>query len=325
MRAILAILALALAVSAQTSPKHISLAEAEKHLLKKAQMTYPPSAAAARIQDNIILEVTIDEFGAASVRRLVKGHPMLAPAAIENVNRWKYRPFDVDGKPASVVTLIVVTFGHPWWKNDAEDRADVLIHDNFWAAEESAQTLMVKGDYAGAEQQLNKARAVLASVHDDRTHELERWQWVISMGRLAMAQQKYDVAEEYYKKAAKLRENGDKDAPEMAATLADLGRLYGEEKRYDLARDHATRSVAIYQKNFKKAGANHPGDREAHGQAIADQSWMLSKIALQTNDHIEAGQQCRMVLGFQAFLSAGDRDSFVSACEQTIRNPTPKD
>ena len=324
MRAILAVLALALAVSAQTSPKRISFSEAESHLLKKAPMTYPPSAAAAHIQGNIILEVTIDESGAAAVQRLVKGHPMLAPAAIESVNQWKYRPFDVDGKPATVVTLVVVTFGHPWWKNDAEDHAEILIHDSFWTAEESAQTLIDKGDYTGAGQQLNKAQDVLASLKDDRTHELERWQWVISMGRLAMAQQKYEVAEEYYKKAQNLRENGDKDAPEMAATLAHLGRLYADEKRYDLARDHAARSVAIYQKNFKRAGANHPGEREVYGRAIADESWMLSKIAMQTNDHIEAGQQCRRVLDFQAFLSPGDHDSFVSACEQTIRNPTPR-
>jgi hypothetical protein len=45
---------------------------------------------------------------------------------------------------------------------------------------------MDKGDYPGAEQQLSKARDVLAPAGDGRPHEAERWQWMISMGSLAM-------------------------------------------------------------------------------------------------------------------------------------------
>jgi hypothetical protein len=111
----------------------------------------------------------------------------------------------------------------------------------------------------------------------------------------------------------------------MAASLFALGRLYAHEKRYDLARDHAIRSVAIYQKNLKRVGSSQPGAREVYGRAIAYQSWMLSTIALQQNDHIEAGKQCRTVLDFQTFLNTADHDSFVSTCEQAIKNPTPKD
>jgi hypothetical protein len=51
---------------------------------------------------------------------------------------------------------------------------------------------------------------------------------------------------------------------------------------------------------------------------------MLSKLALQQNNHIEAAKQCRTVLDFQAFLGTVDHDSFVSTCEQAIKNPTPK-
>ena len=312
MRPILAVLALAIAASGQTMPKRVPPEEAAKHLVKKAPATYPPMAEEARIQGNIILEVSIDESGAASVRRLVTGHPMLAPAAIETVNRWRYQPFEVDGKPATVVTLVMVTFGHPT-NHDAEDRVEMSLQDNFWTAEESAQAAMGKGDYAGAEQQLNKARDVLAPVSEGHRHEPERWQWMISKGHLAMAQQKYDEAEGDYKKAQELRQNGDKDAPEMAATLAALGRLYADEKRYDLARDFATRAIALYQKNFKRVGTNNAGAQGIYGRAIAYQSWMLSKIALQQNDHIEAGKQCRTVLDFQRFLGAADHDSFVSA------------
>jgi TonB family protein len=316
MRLILAVLALALAAFGQTTPNRIPPDEAAKHLVKKASATYPPLAEAARIQGNIILEISIDESGAARVRRLVTGHPMLAPAAIESANRWKYQPFDLDGKPATVVTLVMVTFGNPGRENDAAARAEMLFQDNFWTAEESAQAALGQGDYTGAEQQLNRARDVLTPVSDGRRHESERWQLMISMGSLAMAQKKDDEAEQCYKMALELRKNDDKDAPEMAATLADLGRLYAEEKRYDLARDHATRSVAIYQKNLKRVGSSLPGAREVYGRAIAYLSWMLSRIALQQNNQMEAGKQCRTVLDFQTFLGAADHDSFVSACSR---------
>src|SRR5258706_930908 len=101
MRPILAVLALALAVFGQTTPRRIPPDEAAKHLVKRASATYPPMAAAGRIQGNIILEVSINNSRAASVRRLVTVHPMLAPAAIDSANQCKYRPFEVDGKPAT--------------------------------------------------------------------------------------------------------------------------------------------------------------------------------------------------------------------------------
>jgi len=147
----------------------------------------------------------------------------------------------------------------------------------------------------------------------------------MSMGRLALAQKENDEAEQYYKKALEVRQNGDPDAPEIAATLADLGKLYAEERRYDLARDHATRSVAIYQKNLKRVGSSAPGAREVYGRAIAYQSWMLSRIALQQNEPLEVGKQCRTVLDFQTFLGAASHDSFVSACTQGLSAVPPVD
>jgi TonB family protein len=294
MRLILAILALSAGAFGQTTPNRIPPDEAAKHLVKKAPANYPPMAEAARIQGDVIVEVSIDESGTARVRRLVTGHPMLAPAAIESANHWQYQPFEVDGKPATVVTVVMVTFGNPGKENDA------------------------------AERQQNRTRDILAPVSEGRHHESERWQWMITAGRLAVAQQKYDEAQEHYKKALELRQSGDKDAPEMAATLAEFGGLYAEEKRYDLARENASRSIAIYQKNLKRIGSSNPGARDVYGRAIAYQSWMLSKIAFQQNDHVEAAKQCHNVLDFHAFLGTADHDSFVSACEQAIKGPTPK-
>ncbi len=119
-------------------------------------------AEAARIQGDVIVEVSIDEYGAARARRLVTRHPMLAPSAIESVNHWKYQPFEMDGKPVTVVTLVMVTFGNPGKENDAAAQAEMLFQNDFWTAEESAQAALGEKDYAAAERQQNRAQEILA-------------------------------------------------------------------------------------------------------------------------------------------------------------------
>ena len=42
--------------------------------------------------------------------RLISGHPMLAPAAIEAVKQWKYKPYILNGEPVEVETQITVNF-----------------------------------------------------------------------------------------------------------------------------------------------------------------------------------------------------------------------
>ncbi|HEY4961163.1 MAG TPA: energy transducer TonB, partial [Terriglobales bacterium] len=38
------------------------------------------------------------------------GHPMLAPAAIDAVKQWKYKPYFLNGEPVEVETTINVNF-----------------------------------------------------------------------------------------------------------------------------------------------------------------------------------------------------------------------
>jgi len=41
---------------------------------------------------------------------LVSGHPLLAPAAIEAVRQWHYRPYLLNGEPVEVETIVTVNF-----------------------------------------------------------------------------------------------------------------------------------------------------------------------------------------------------------------------
>ena len=41
---------------------------------------------------------------------LISGHPMLAPAAMDAVKQWKYKPYLLNGKAMAVETQIMVNF-----------------------------------------------------------------------------------------------------------------------------------------------------------------------------------------------------------------------
>jgi len=79
-------------------------------LIRKVQPNYPPLARQARIQGSVLLQAEISKDGSIENLRLLSGHPMLAPAAIEAVKQWKYKPYILNGEPVEVETQITVNF-----------------------------------------------------------------------------------------------------------------------------------------------------------------------------------------------------------------------
>ena len=57
-----------------------------------------------------MLKAIIDKEGNISNLQLISGHPMLAPAAIDAVKQWKYRPYLLNGEPIEVETTVTVSF-----------------------------------------------------------------------------------------------------------------------------------------------------------------------------------------------------------------------
>jgi periplasmic protein TonB len=58
----------------------------------------------------VLLQAEISKDGAIETLRLISGHPMLAPAAIEAVKQWHYQPYQLNGKPVAVETQVQVNF-----------------------------------------------------------------------------------------------------------------------------------------------------------------------------------------------------------------------
>jgi periplasmic protein TonB len=82
----------------------------EGNLIRKVQPVYPALARSARIQGVVVLEATISKQGTIENLRLLSGHPMLAPSAIDAVRQWRYRPYILNGEPVEVETQITVNF-----------------------------------------------------------------------------------------------------------------------------------------------------------------------------------------------------------------------
>jgi TonB family protein len=79
-------------------------------LTNKVDPVYPPMARQTRIQGTVILRAVISTTGDVSNLELISGHPLLAPAAIEAVKQWKYKPYLLNDKPVEVETEIQVNF-----------------------------------------------------------------------------------------------------------------------------------------------------------------------------------------------------------------------
>ena len=79
-------------------------------LVRRVNPTYPPLARQARIQGTVVLHAVISKDGSIEGLTLISGHPMLAPAAIDAVKQWKYKPYLLNGEPVEVDTEVLVNF-----------------------------------------------------------------------------------------------------------------------------------------------------------------------------------------------------------------------
>jgi len=79
-------------------------------LIRKVNPIYPPLARQARISGTVVLRAVISKDGSIENLTLVSGHPMLAPAAIDAVKQWKYKPYLLNGEPVEVDTEVQVNF-----------------------------------------------------------------------------------------------------------------------------------------------------------------------------------------------------------------------
>jgi protein TonB len=100
------------AVPKAATPQRVRVSQGVSQglLIHQVKPSYPPLARQARIQGTVVLQAVIGKDGTIQNLKVVSGHPMLAPAALEAVKQWKYKPYFLNGEPVEVDTTINVNF-----------------------------------------------------------------------------------------------------------------------------------------------------------------------------------------------------------------------
>jgi protein TonB len=96
--------------SPRQGPLRISAGVAAGRLIAPIRPMYPVIARSARIQGIVIIEATISKEGMVEHARVMRGHPMLADAALNAIVQARYLPYKLNGNPIEVETTIQVVF-----------------------------------------------------------------------------------------------------------------------------------------------------------------------------------------------------------------------
>ena len=83
---------------------------AEGNVVYRVQPAYPPIAKQVRVQGAVVLRAIISKTGTIEHLTAVSGPPLLVKAAVDAVQRWRYRPYLLNDEPIEIETEITVNF-----------------------------------------------------------------------------------------------------------------------------------------------------------------------------------------------------------------------
>ena len=90
----------------------------EGMLIEKPAPQYPPYARSKHIEGTVTLRARISTDGTVENLEVEDGDPALAPAALDAVRKWKYKPYLLNGTPVRVETSVTVDFALDQNKTD---------------------------------------------------------------------------------------------------------------------------------------------------------------------------------------------------------------
>lgn len=117
---------LAVAAGSLTARQEAPALDEEISVASHEDISYPPVARLARIGGVVVVEVVLDDRGTVAGARALSGHQLLRPAAVNNVQRWRFAPGTQ--KRAFVVYRFEVDKHQSCWGEQTLSR---VIHPNF--------------------------------------------------------------------------------------------------------------------------------------------------------------------------------------------------
>jgi protein TonB len=88
----------------------IDPAEQQQRLVHGPSPEYPEVARRAGIEGQVTLLLRINRDGSVEDSELLSGEPVLGRAAAEAVERWRYSPLRIGGRPVNILTSVTFNF-----------------------------------------------------------------------------------------------------------------------------------------------------------------------------------------------------------------------
>lgn len=82
-------------------------------LVHQVPPVYPAQARVLRLEGKVVLAAVIVEDGTLRDVKVIEGPPLLAESAVEAVKHWRYKPYQLDGKPVKNEIRINIDFKFP--------------------------------------------------------------------------------------------------------------------------------------------------------------------------------------------------------------------
>jgi TonB family protein len=90
-----------------------SLGVMASNLLYSPVPAYPAAASASHVQGEVKLSADVDRDGKVASVRVISGPPLLRDAALDAVQRWRYRPYLSSGRPIPMAAIAIMDFQLP--------------------------------------------------------------------------------------------------------------------------------------------------------------------------------------------------------------------
>jgi TonB family protein len=221
-------------------PKSVSPEDANNHIIHRVELTIPPLAKAARVGGSVKLHVIISPSGDVSTVTVTSGHPMLAPAAIEAVKQWKYKPFTENGNPSAVATDVELEI--PGGMSEKESD----VRNKFFPIEKECRELVNAEKYTDAEQRCRQAVALSNELPSDVI--LERSDAKTLLANAIFLQHRFSEAISLYEEALELDDGYRKtDDADLASDYANLGRACAMDGELSRADDLYAKAITTFR------------------------------------------------------------------------------
>jgi TonB family protein len=312
----LALSSIALGQEAKSSAlSEVTASVAKDNLIIFVQPDYPPLAKAASIAGKVRAEIIVDESGNVTSVKLLSGHPMFATSALAAIRKWKYRPFEVDGRPARVQTEVEVAIPERLDENDLAQERE--FQDVFWPSQKAGQEAFDKNDLALAESKLLVARSAAEKRSPQKW--LELCGVITLLANIKFKEDDFEDAENLYKESLVLHEQHQRpDEAEVADAQQSLGYVYIRMGRPGEAEPLYRESVETYEARIREI--DDPEPRKAYGRHLALGYFALAQIARSGQRLPDARDDCKKALSYAELWSDSEnRKVITTSCTALLQ------